>query len=118
MRIALVGSFYSTSQPSGENDVVQDQSLALSEAGHEVLLIRQDANELQGGLFVLKTGIDVVLGTGRDPTPVLRDFKPDIVHVDNLFPNLEVQWLSDWPGPIVVTLHNYRFFCSNGLLYR
>jgi len=91
MRIAVVGSFCSASQPSGENNVVQVQIMALREAGHEALSIRQDTDELQGGLFALKTGIDVALGTGRAPTPVLRDFKPDIVHVHNLFPNLAVQ---------------------------
>ena len=118
MRIAVVNSFYSNSQPSGENNVVQDQVLAMREAGHEVLLVRQDTDELLGNLFAIKTGVNVALGTGYDPTPVLRDFKPDIVHVHNLFPNFAVQWLSDWPGPIVVTLHNYRMFCSNGLLFR
>ena len=118
MRIAVVHSFYSTSQPSGENHVVQDQVLALREAGHEVLLVRQDTDELQGGLFGVKTGVNVALGNGFDPTPLLQGFEPEIVHVHNLFPNFSVRWLSDWLGPIVISLHNYRLFCSNGLLYR
>jgi len=102
----VVRSFYSTSQPSGENNVIQDQVLALRKAGHEVLWVRQDTNELHGGLFAIKPGVKDALGNGYDPTPILRDVKPDILNVHNLFPNFAVQWLSDWPGPIVVSLHN------------
>ncbi len=118
MRIAVVHSFYSTSQPSGENHVVQDQVQALRDAGHDMLLIRQDTDELQSGLFAIKTGVNVALGNDFDPTAVLQEFDLDIVRVHNPFPNFSVRWLKDWLGPIAVALHNYRMFCSKGLLYR
>jgi len=82
------------------------------------MLVRRDTPEIPGKIFALRSGVNVSLGNGFDPTPDLRAFKPDVVHIHNLFPNFSVQWLRNWPGPIVVTLHNYRFACSNGIFYR
>ena len=118
MRIAVVQSFYSTGLPSGENRVVEDQVEALLEAGHEVLLVRQDTDDLQGALYPLRTAVNLALGTGFDPTPQLKAFVPDVVHVHNIFPNISTRWLSTWDGPIVASLHNYRLSCSNGLFFR
>ena len=118
MRIAVVQSFYSNSLPSGENRVVEDQVRALREAGHEVLLVRQDTDDLQGLLYPVRTALNVALSAGFDPTPQLREFRPDVVHVHNLFPNISARWLSAWKGPIVASLHNYRLTCSNGLFFR
>ena len=47
MKIAVVHSFYSTRQPSGENVVVQLQARALQEAGHEVSLIAAQTDRLE-----------------------------------------------------------------------
>jgi glycosyltransferase involved in cell wall biosynthesis len=118
MRIAVIHSFYTSSKPSGENRVVEDQVDALRDAGHDVILVRQDTPERQGPVFALRSGVNVALGHGFDPSPVLKSFKPDIVHIHNLFPNFSTNWLRTWPGPFVVTLHNYRFGCSNGIFYR
>ena len=36
----------------------------------------------------------------------------------NLFPNFGTRWLKTWSGPLVTTLHNYRYACVNALLLR
>ena len=118
MRIAVVHSFYSSAQPSGENRVVEDQVEALNEAGHHVDLIRQDTDALQSGFYAAKTAVNLVIGSGFDPSEALVRFNPDVVHVHNLFPNFSMQWISKISAPTVVSLHNYRSVCSNGLLYR
>lgn len=119
MRIAFVHSFYSSSQPSGENRVVEDQVALLREAGHEVRLIGRytDVEEKSRG-YKVRTAARVATGRGWNPLRELREFAPDVVHVVNLFPNISRSWISDWPGPVVVTAHNYRAACANGLLYR
>jgi glycosyltransferase involved in cell wall biosynthesis len=119
VRIAMVHSFYSSAQPSGENRVVVDQAEALHEAGHEVLLVARhtDAEEQQAA-YALRTGFRVATGLGGDPTAEIRAFKPDIVHIQNLFPNFGTRWALGWDGPLVVSVHNYRAFCSNGVLFR
>jgi glycosyltransferase involved in cell wall biosynthesis len=119
MRIAIVHSFYSSSRPSGENHVVAEQVAALREAGHNVLLLGQHTdNEAERSLYPLRAAAWVATGRGPDPTRSLKEFAPDVVHIHNLFPNIGTHWVQTWKGPVVVSLHNFRFVCSNALLYR
>lgn len=51
----------------------------------------------------------------------ILESKPDIIHVHNLFyeasPSV-LQCAKDYNVPVVLTLHNYRLICPNGLLLR
>lgn len=119
MKIAIIHSFYSSSEPSGENNVVVDQINALQLAGHEVYLYAKRTDELESqSLYKLSTAVRVALGHDRKPLDFLRSVNPDIVHIHNLFPNIGTSWISEWEGPIVASIHNYRSVCSNGFLYR
>lgn len=119
MRIAVIHSFYSSDQPSGENRVVTDQADALQAAGHDVRIIARSTDDLaHSPHYRLKSAWTVASGRGPSPVDELRDFDPDVVHIHNLFPNYSTDWVVEWPGPIVATLHNYRSVCANGLLYR
>ncbi len=120
MRIAIVHSFYSAAQPSGENVVVLAQAAALRRAGHDVLLVSRASDSAIGSsrLAAVAVGLAVATGRGADPSAELRAFDPDIVHVHNLFPNWGRHWLASWPTPLVATLHNFRSYCSAGTLYR
>lgn len=119
MRIAVVHSFYSSSQPSGENRVVEDQVGELTNAGHDVLLVgRYTDLKSAHRTYPVRAAARVATGWGADPLPALGAFRPDVVHVHNLFPNISTRWIKRWDGPVVVSLHNYRSVCSNGLLYR
>lgn len=119
MRIALVHSFYSSRAPSGENQVVLAQADALRSVGHSVAVIarRTDVEETQS-FHAIRAGLRVATGQDDGPMAELASFRPDIVHVHNLFPNFGTSWLTNWKGPAVVTLHNYRYVCANGLLFR
>jgi len=44
--------------------------------------------------------------------------KVDLVNVHNLWPNFGTRWLKELEVPIVSTLHNFRYTCANGLLFR
>lgn len=119
MRVAIVHSFYSSASPSGENAAVISAARMLAEAGHEVCLIRRDTDRLEHeSLYQLRAGLRVITGLGASPQGALRAFKPDIVHVHNLFPNFGTRWLGNWSGRLVATLHNFRLVCANGLLFR
>jgi glycosyltransferase involved in cell wall biosynthesis len=119
MRIAIVHSFYASGSPSGENSSVLEQESALRDAGHEVVVVARHTDLVSGDpLFKARSALNVVTGRGYDPSAALSHFRPDVVHVHNLFPNIGHQWLANWPGPIVHTLHNYRPLCANGLLFR
>lgn len=119
MRIAVVHSFYSSAQPSGENAVVLAEVDALRRAGHEVELFAAHTDELeQQPLYNLRAAVRVASGRGASPLDALRGFGPDVVHVHNLFPNFGTAWVKDLEAPLVVTLHNFRPLCAAYTLYR
>lgn len=119
MRVALVHSFYVSSSPSGENDVVLAQADALRAAGHEVAIIGRSSDDLRPGpLAAVSVGLRVAAGRGASPLAELAAFRPDVVHVHNLFPNFGRAWVDEWDGPIIATLHNFRHSCAAGTFYR
>lgn len=119
MRIAVIHSYYSSRQPSGENIAVDAQVAALREAGHDVLLVPQRTDEReQRRAYLLEAAWTVSTGSGPSPLAVLRRFAPDIVHVHNLFPNWGTRWLKQLRTPLVATVHNFRAVCAAGTLYR
>lgn len=117
MRIAVVHGYYSSRVPSGENVVVDLQVAALRRAGHQVELfsVRQDEVEQRRGYVV---GAAWRAATGRGPAPDLAAFRPDVVHVHNLFPNLGRHWTAEYADRLVATLHNYRPICPAATLFR
>jgi glycosyltransferase involved in cell wall biosynthesis len=119
MRIAVIHSYYSSRQPSGENVVVDAQVEALRSAGHDVQLMARQTDDLESKrLYAARAAFSVASGFGPSPVDALTRFAPDVVHVHNLFPNWAWRWLDAWRGPIVFTLHNFRPLCAAGTLFR
>jgi glycosyltransferase involved in cell wall biosynthesis len=119
IRIAMVHSFYSSSQPSGENAVVLNEIAALRRAGHSVALFSAHTDALEGEhLYRVRSAFRVATGYGRHPLKAIRDFSPDVLHVHNLFPNFARRWVEDVKVPLAHTVHNYRPICVAGTLYR
>lgn len=119
MKIAIVHSFYSSSVPSGENQVVLAQKEALEASGHEVALLAWYTDqEIETRGYRLRAAWGTMSGYGGDPTEALNGFNPDVVHVHNLFPNIGTKWLRAGRWPVICSIHNYRPVCANGLLYR
>ena len=119
MRILVVHSFYSSKQPSGENAAVLDQVSALRRAGHEVMLAAEhtDDRELKA-LYSLRAALTVASGSGPSPNKIIRAFRPDVLHIHNLFPNFGRNWIRSTRVPIVHTLHNFRPLCAAAILFR
>ena len=119
MRVAVVHSVYADEALSGENVTVDQQVAMLVAAGHEVLVEeRRTVVERHRPLYSARMAWQVATGHGGAPSRRLQDFRPDVVHVHNLFPNYGTDWLAAWLGPLVATLHNFRSGCANGLLLR
>ena len=119
MRIAIVHSYYSNLEQSGENNVVDSQVAFLTKMGHQVALYSSFTIEKQKSRFYqLRAGFNVLLGVGDDPEEYLTKFCPDIVLMHNLYPNISSSWLRKF-GPITFAFkHNYRDVCASGNLYR
>lgn len=119
LRIAVVHSFYSSRQPSGENVVVDLQVAALKRAGHDVLLVGRSTDVLEkAATYPIRAGLRAATGSGDSPLAEIEAHRPDVVHVHNLFPNFGRRWVEKLDTPLVTTLHNYRPICPAGTLQR
>lgn len=119
LKIALVHSFYRSSAPSGENTAVTLQAATLAEAGHEVTVLARHSDDfINQKLYKYRSAWTVATGVGPDPTKLLNELQPDIVHIHNLFPNWSTNWLKRIDVPVVATVHNFRPVCAAGTLLR
>ena len=125
MRILLVHNRYRSAAPSGENRVVDQEGEALEALGHEVMRFGRSSDEIDQWSVAKKASLPVRTiwsrETGRDLKAVLREHRPEVVHVHNTFPLLSAAVLyacRDGRVPVVATLHNYRLVCANGAFFR
>jgi glycosyltransferase involved in cell wall biosynthesis len=99
--------------------VVLQQLKALAAAGHDVRLFGQYTDERERlRSYRVRAAATVATGRGPHPLAAIGSFRPDVVHVHNLFPNMGRRWLNEWRGPIVATMHNFRPMCAAGTFYR
>jgi len=125
MRVLLVHNRYRSGAPSGENRVVDQEGEALAALGHEVMRFGRNSDEIGQWSVAKKASLPARTiwsrETHRDLKAVLREHRPDVVHVHNTFPLLSAAVLyacRDARVPVVATVHNYRLACANGTFYR
>ncbi|MBC6447995.1 glycosyltransferase [Actinokineospora xionganensis] len=119
MRVLQIHNRYAT--PGGEDRVADDEAALLAAAGHEVVRVRGD--NPGGGAAAVATLAGAVWNPRRfhDIRALVRADRPDVAHVHNTWFGLSpstVDALHAEGVPVVMTLHNYRLLCANGLLYR
>jgi len=119
MKICVIHSYYADLDRSGENNVVDAQISVLTEMGHDVMIFSNSTVEEQKRKFFhLRAAANVIFGEGNNPEKNLDEFKPDVILMHNLFPNLSTKWLEKY-GPITYSFkHNYRDICASAILYR
>ena len=125
MKVAIVHNFYGSAAPSGENAAVESEIALLREHGHEVTTFFRHSDRIRNrGVLGLAEG---ALATPWNPLTraELRRFlkaeRPAVMHVHNTFPLLSPSIYSAARGlgiAVVLTLHNFRLFCANGLAMR
>lgn len=116
----MVHSFYRSDQPSGENIAVRQQVEAMRRSGFDVVeVFRYTDEELRKPLFGLRSAARAVTGLDFGGAMASLDWKTiDVINVHNTLPNFGTRWLSNTGVPLVTTVHNFRFTCANGLLFR
>ena len=125
MKVMVIHNRYRSNGPSGENRVVDQESAALADAGHEVIRFGRDSDEIESWPVAKKALLPARLlwnpAVRRDLTAALLEHKPDVAHVHNTFPLLSETVLyacRDAGVPVVATIHNYRLGCTSGDFYR
>ena len=121
MKILFIHNAYG--KYSGEEAVVEVQMALLRKHGHEVQIYSRSSGDLGVHLY----GKFLAFFTGLyNPGSVIRvkrllhTFQPDVVHVHNLYPSVSPAVLPAIRKkglPVVMTVHNYRLVCPNGLFY-
>lgn len=125
MKVMLVHNRPRSGGPSGENRVVDQESAALADAGHQVIRFGRDSDEIASWSPARKALLPVQLvwnnGAHKDMAAALREHQPDVVHLHNTFPLLSDTILyacRDAGVPVVATIHNYRLGCTSGIYFR
>ena len=121
MRILLVHNRYQ--QYGGEDTVVEAEAQLLRDAGHEVDSFFVHNDDIHGlGSKLAAAALTTYNPQSRARLRArLRSRRPDVVHAHNIFPRLTPSIFDacrDERVPSVMTLHNYRLGCANGLLFR
>ncbi len=120
MRVLVVHNRYSSAVPSGENAVVDHEVRWLREASVDVDLFEARNDDVMDAGPVARVSAGVSALWNRRAAQQLRErierFRPDVVHVHNVFPLLSASVLSAAlsAAPVVWTVHNYRIACVAG----
>lgn len=123
LKILIVHNEY---QIHGGEDTVVDNEVELLRAhGHEVVEYRRSNREYKDANkgTLVKVAKNTVFNRTvyREVTKLIKTEKPDVIHVHNTFTVVSpaVYYAAQKAGvPVVQTIHNFRFFCINALMYR
>lgn len=123
MKLLLVHNTYQ--QPGGEDAVFEQERRMLEHAGHQVIAYRRsnwDVDSFRGfrRLSLAKRTI-WASDTRQEIARLLRQEKPDLVHVHNTFVMVSPSIYSacrEAKIPVVQTLHNYRLLCPAASFFR
>ena len=124
MRILLVHNFYRTELPSGENEAFKTEKKMLKEKGNTIEEYIKYSDEIKNKNFYGKLKVVTSIAwdhfSYKSISRLVDSFRPDIVHIHNTFPLISpsIFYAIRKKAAVVLTLHNYRLFCSNGMLLR
>lgn len=125
MKILLIHNYYGSQSPSGENAVFNSEMQLLREHGHQIIEYTRHSDEIRKKkwLGTLKGAVSVPWNpfSLQHIRRVIKQEKPDVMHVHNTFPLLSPSIFYAADGTktaTVLTLHNYRLFCASAILMR
>jgi glycosyltransferase involved in cell wall biosynthesis len=123
MKVLLVHNEYQ--QPGGEDMVFFLEQQLLSSFGHRVVTYKRTNHEISrystSRRLLLIKQITWAEDTQRDITRILREEKPEIVHIHNTFTQISPSIYTECRKanvPVVQTLHNFRLLCPAATFYR
>ena len=106
--------------PGGEEIHVEQLRNAYEKIGYEVVLYPEKNKAGANGLWSVFSSL-LLSSNLKDFEEIYRREKPAFLHVNNIFPFLGprfLRFLIKNKIPAMMTIHNHRFFCTNGLALR
>jgi glycosyltransferase involved in cell wall biosynthesis len=120
MRILQIHNKYL--EKGGEDTVVANERLLLQENGNTVELCEFDNQDLEGiSKMALLQKTLFNRQSYRKVITHIESFKPDMVHIHNVYydASSSIFWaIKKKNVPAVMTIHNYRLGCIQGLLFK
>lgn len=120
MRTLVVHNSYQ--QHGGEDSCVLAEIAMLEHYGHQVSQYAASNDAIKTMSRIELAGRTVwSVPAYRDLRSIIRQSRPDVVHFHNTFPLISpaAYYAARMEGvPVVQTLHNYRLFCCNAVLFR
>jgi len=122
VRVLLVHNFYR--DRTGEEIYLDSLAKLLRRKGHKVFIWSKDNREI-GDNLIRKIKIAIGMFWNRsiekELSGVIKRFKPDIVHFNNIFPQITptaYYTCKKYKVPIVQTIHSFRFMFPKSILIR
>jgi glycosyltransferase involved in cell wall biosynthesis len=109
-------------RPGGEEQAFFSEAQLLTQRGHEVIRFEEHnarASDLNTAVLALQTIWN--RQSQRSLSEMIERHRPGVVHFHNTFPLISPSAYyaaKKSRAPVVQTLHNFRLFCLNGLLFR
>lgn len=125
MKVLLAHNYYQSTAPSGENAVFEKETKLLRENVIDPILFERHNDDLLNLSIPQKARF--AIGTiwskksYQELTRLIQKEKPDVAHFHNFFPQISPSAYYACKKnniAVVQTLHNFRLFCANGLMYR
>lgn len=121
-RVLVVHNYYQIG--GGEHTVFENEVRLLMQNGHHVVTYTRDNCKLKNSVIkklFLPISAIFSLKTFYEVRKIIKKENIDIVHCHNTFPLISPSvYYAAWSCgiPVVQTIHNFRFLCPNGILYR
>lgn len=121
MRIVLCHNYFR--ERGGEDQVFEDELELLNANGHEVVTFVKHNDDLQGAMQTIKVALSTPWnrGTSRELADLVSRMGAEVVHFHNWLPQISpgAFYAARKAGAaVVLTLHNYRWICPKGILFR
>lgn len=121
MRVLLIHNYYQ--YYGGEETYFFSLKKLLEEKGHKVILYTKDSKNIKTVWDKVRVGIGMFWNwqVEKELSKIIKEFKPDIAHFNNIYPLITVTSYyvcKKYNIPIVQHIHNYRFMCPKGILFR
>lgn len=121
MKILLVHNFYQ--YWGGEDTYVTSLKKLLEENGHEVYLYSKDSKHIKTVWDKIRAAIGLFYNpwVKKELVKIIKEFKPDVAHFHNVYPligAIAYRVCKKNNIKIIQHIHNYRFMCPKGILFR
>jgi glycosyltransferase involved in cell wall biosynthesis len=121
LRIILCHNYFR--ERGGEDQVFEDELELLTSHGHEVTTFIKHNDDLEGAAQTLKVALTTPWNrsAAHELADLVREADAEVVHFHNWLPQISpaaFYGARKAGAAVVLTLHNYRWICPKGILFR